>query len=143
MKLKWLFAQHNVDWVELSLMYKTAPLGDKNPEELELAFTNSNYKCFVFDADKLVGAGRALADGIDCSYICDVALLPDYQGMGIGKDIMTKLVDLSKGHRKIMLYSNPGIEGFYKKLGFKRMCTAMAIFEDQDRAIEIGLVRDM
>ncbi len=142
MELKWLFAQQNVDWEELSLMYKAAPLGDKNPAELETAFSNSSYKCFVYDSDKLIGAGRALADGIDCSYICDVALLPDYQGLGIGRDIMKKLVDLSKGHRKIILYANPGKESFYKKLGFKRMCTAMAIFEDQDRALEIGIVNE-
>ncbi len=31
----------------------------------------------------------------------------------------------------------------YRQFGFKRMCTAMAIFEDQDQAIESGLVDEM
>ncbi len=55
---------------------------------------------------------------------------------------MEKLVELSKGHKKIILYSNPGKESFYKKLGFKRMSTAMAIFENQEQALEWGLVNE-
>ena len=90
----------------------------------------------------LVGAGRALADGADCSYICDVAVHPEYQGLGLGKKIIVKLVALSEGHKKIILYANPGIEGFYSKLGFHKMNTAMAIFSDQKQAIESGLISE-
>jgi hypothetical protein len=36
--------------------------------------------------------------------------------------------------------TRPGKESFYKKLGFKRMNTAMAIFSNQDQALESGLV---
>ena len=53
-----------------------------------------------------------------------------------------RIAPLSAGHRKIILYANPGKEGFYKKLGFMRMRTAMAIFQNQDRAITGGLVDD-
>ena len=138
--MKWMFDQESIDWDELSNLYKIAPLGDKKPEALKIAFSNSMYKCFVFDHEKLVGAGRALADGIDCSYLCDVAVHPDYQGKGLGKEIITKLKELSAGHRKIILYTNPGKEGFYLKLGFRRMRTAMALFQNQERAIEMGLI---
>ncbi len=100
------------------------------------------FKCFVYEDGKLVGVGRALADGVDCSYICDVALLPSHQGLGLGKQIVAKLVELSSGHRKIILYSVPGKELFYKKLGFKRMSTAMAIFENQAVAMERGYINE-
>jgi predicted acetyltransferase len=89
-----------------------------------------------------VGVGRALADGIDCSYICDVAVLPSHQGTGLGKEIITNLIRLSAGHKKIILYAVPGKEAFYRKFGFKRMTTAMAIFEDQVAAIERGLINE-
>jgi ribosomal protein S18 acetylase RimI-like enzyme len=140
MEINWIFDQETIDWHELSNLYRIAPLGDKKPEALEIAFSNSRFKCFVFDNEKLIGAGRALADGIDCSYLCDVAVHPDYQGLGLGKEIINKLKELSAGHKKIILYANPGKEGFYKKLGFLRMRTAMAIFQNQVRAIETGLV---
>jgi ribosomal protein S18 acetylase RimI-like enzyme len=141
--MQWLFDESSIDWIELSQLYRIAPLGDKKPDDLKRAFSNSMYKCFVREGDVLVGAGRAVADGIDCSYLCDVAVHPDFQGRGLGKAIIIRLKEMSAGHRKIILYANPGKEGFYRKLGFLRMRTAMAIFRDQDRAIKEGLVEDM
>jgi ribosomal protein S18 acetylase RimI-like enzyme len=76
-------------------------LGEKNPDDLHQAFSNSKFKCFLFEQGKLIGVGRALADGIDCSYICDVAVLPSHQNLGIGKSIVSKLVELSRGQKKI------------------------------------------
>jgi ribosomal protein S18 acetylase RimI-like enzyme len=138
--MRWQFDDAGVDWSELSELYRIAPLGNKSAEGLKLAFSNSMFKCFVFDGEAVIGAGRAVADGIDCSYLCDVAIHPDYQGKGLGKAIILKLNELSAGHRKIILYANPGKEGFYKKLGFLPMRTAMAIFENQEKAIQGGLV---
>jgi GNAT superfamily N-acetyltransferase len=138
--LNWKSDLDGVDWDALSHLYRIAPLGDKKPADLRVSFGNSRHTCLIFDGETLVGAGRALADGVDCSYLCDVAVHPDYQGTGLGKAIIERLRDLSAGHRKIILYANPGKEGFYAKLGFRRMTTAMAIFADQQRAIETGLV---
>lgn len=140
--MEWLFEQGSIDWAELSALYRIAPLGEKKPDDLKRAFTNSMYKCFVRSGGRLVGAGRALADGVDCSYLCDVAVHPDFQGRGLGKAIIAKLKELSAGHRKIILYANPGKEGFYRRLGFLPMRTAMAVFQDRDRAIRTGLVDD-
>ena len=138
--MQWLFDDSTIDWTELSKLYRIAPLGEKRPDDLKLAFANSRYKCFVRHGDVLVGAGRALADGVDCSYLCDVAVHPEFQGQGLGAAIIAKLRELSAGHRKIILYANPGKEGFYRKLGFLPMRTAMAIFQNQDRAIRDGLL---
>lgn len=142
MLLDWRYSIEAIDWAALSSLYRIAPLGDKSPADLKTTFSNSMFRCLVYDSGKLIGAGRALADGIDCSYICDVAVHPDYQGSGIGKDIVSNLVSQSKGHRKIILYAVPGKEPFYRKLGFRRMATAMAIFANQKKAQVQGLLND-
>lgn len=116
--------------------------GRKNPAALKMVFANSMFRLFVYDSGRMVGVGRALADGADCSYICDVAVLPTHQRMGLGREIVAKLIALSSGHKKILLYSVPGRESFYRGLGFMRMTTAMAIFENQPRALEWGLVNE-
>jgi ribosomal protein S18 acetylase RimI-like enzyme len=139
---QWLFEQDGIDWQELSILYRIAPLGDKSAEHLRLVFGNSRFKCFVLDNGKLIGAGRALADGRDCSYLCDIVVHPEYQSRGLGKALVAKLTELSVGHRKIILYANPGKEGFYHKLGFRRMLTAMAKFTDQAHAVKTGLIED-
>lgn len=139
MRLTWTDDSHRIDWNELANLYRVAPLGDKSPQVLQTVFGNSRYKFFVFDdAGRLAAAGRALADGADCSYICDVAVHPEHQGSGLGREMVSRLVAASRGHRKIILYSVPGKEGFYRKLGFRPLLTAMAIFEDEQAAVARG-----
>jgi ribosomal protein S18 acetylase RimI-like enzyme len=140
MALDWSHSIEGLDWDELRDLYLAAPLGHKNPSDLKTVFSNSAFRCFVRDGVRMVGVGRALADGADCAYICDVAVHPDHQGTGLGSQIVSKLVELSRGHKKIILYAVPGKEPFYRKLGFKRMTTAMAIFENQAGALERGLL---
>ncbi len=142
MNIIWSFDQSKISWNHLADLYRVAPLGKPEPKDLEVIFSNSKFKCFVYNDDMLVGAGRALADGLDCSYVCHVAVHPDYQGIGLGKQIIEKLVAFSKGHKKIILYANPGKEGFYARLGFKKMNTAMAIFENEKEVFKNGTLSD-
>lgn len=142
MALDWKYSLENIDWDELSALYLAARMGYKAPADLQVAFSNSMFKCIVYDSGRLIAAGRALADGRDCSYLCDIAVHPDYQGRGLGKEIVTNLVELSKDHKKIILYAAVGREPFYKKLGFKRMTTAMAIFKDEAQAMRNGTIVD-
>ncbi|WP_428739293.1 GNAT family N-acetyltransferase [Sulfurimonas sp.] len=141
--MKWIYECENVDWDALSELYKIAPLGNKDPQDLKTVFTNSRYKCFVYDDDKLIGVGRALADGVDVSYLADVAIHPEYQGQGIGKAIVKKLVEFSQDHKKIILYASIGKEPFYAKLGFDKMNTAMAIFKNREKVLEWGFVSEI
>jgi GNAT superfamily N-acetyltransferase len=141
--ISWTDNLADIDWSELSALYRAAPLGDKAPADLELVFGNSMFRVFAFDRGRLVGAGRGLADGRDCAYLCDVAVLPGYTGRGLGRQIVERLVRLSGGHRKIILYSVPGRESFYEAVGFRRMTTAMAIFENQADAHARGYLHDV
>jgi ribosomal protein S18 acetylase RimI-like enzyme len=140
MDFTWHFDQNKINWNELSELYKIAPLGTKLPVDLKTVFSNSKFKCFVYEKKRLIGVGRALADGKDCSYICDIAIHPDYQDRGLGKEIVLNLVRLSQGHKKIILYANPGKEGFYAKLGFKKMNTAMAMFQNEADMMANGTI---
>ena len=142
MVLDWVDSLDGIDWEELSRLYEAAPLGHKRPDDLAIAFSNSLFKCFVYEDGRLVAAGRALADGGDCSYICDIAVLPDHQGTGLGKQIVSHLVEQSRGHKKIILYAVPGREPFYRKFGFMRMRTAMAIFQNQQEQLERGYLSE-
>jgi ribosomal protein S18 acetylase RimI-like enzyme len=138
--LEWNDSIDAVDWDELSELYRLAPLGNKSAINLKTVFSNSKFRCFVYEQARMVGVGRALTDGFDTSYICDIAVLPSHQGIGLGKQIVSRLVELSRGHKKIILYAVPGKEAFYRKFGFMRMSTAMAIFEDQALAQDRGYI---
>ena len=138
----WVSDLATVDFDELSSLYRLAPLGDKPPDALATVFGNSMFACFAYGGTALAGAGRVLADGLDCAYIADVAVHPQHQGRGLGTEIIRRLVALSSGHKKIILYANPGTEDFYRKLGFLRMTTAMAIWHDRSGALASGLLSE-
>lgn len=140
MAIEWSDSTDLVDWQDLSEMYRLAPLGNKSADWLKTAFSNSMFKCFAYADGTVVAAGRAVADGVDCSYICDIAVHPDHQGTGLGKQVIQRLVDRSRGHRKILLYAVPGKEPLYRRFGFRRMRTAMAIFENPEQASNDGYI---
>ena len=116
------------------------PLGDKPPAALATVFGNSMFTCFAYAGTELAAAGRVLADGLDCAYVADLAVRPEHQGRGLGGEVLRRLVELSRGHKKIILYANPGTEPFYRRHGFLPMTTAMAIWSDPARAVASGLV---
>ena len=139
--ITWVDDIDTVDWAELSELYRIAPLGDKPPDALRTVFGNSHFPCFGYADGRLVAAGRALADGLDCAYIADVAVHPELQGTGLGQAVIRRLVERAAGHKKIILYANPGTEAFYAKLGFLPMNTAMAVWHDPAAAVASGVLR--
>ena len=119
MALEWTCSSQNIDWDELNRLYLAAHMGQETASDLKAGFSKSTFMCFGYDSGRLIAAGRALADGKDSSYICGVAVHPDHQGLGLGRELVTRLITLSKGRSKIYLHASPGKEPFYRKLGFR------------------------
>lgn len=111
------------------------------PAKHRLSFENSYASVFVFDDKKMIGFGRMISDGVRQSALYDIAIDPNYQGMGIGKEIVEKLMIKTPGCNFI-LYASPGKEGFYRKLDFKKMKTGMALFSDPERMLDGGFIEE-
>ena len=71
-----------------------------------------------------IGLGRLVWDRGYVMYIADVIVIPEYQGKGLGRLIMDKILEfiheqLKPGYRfMVTLVSAKGKEDFYKKFGF-------------------------
>ncbi len=115
-----------IDWNRAAEVFRRAPLGEREPEQLARAFRNSYAYIFVYDNEELIGLARALCDGEYQAGIYDVVLLPEYHKKGIGKEMMRQLYQ-KLPVPNIILYAVPGREGFYRKCGFRKMLTAMAV----------------
>lgn len=95
-----------------------------NVEQIVQGLSSSLYSLAVFDSEKPVGMGRIVGDGI-YNLICDVVVNPDYQGKGIGTEIMSRLLNYLKeqtpenGRTSIQLIAEIGKEQFYEKFGFE------------------------
>lgn len=74
-------------------------------------------------ADRAVGMGRVISDGVSDGYVQDLVVLPGYRGRGIGTMILSALLDYcrSAGVTWVALVAEPGTEAFYTAIGFRRM----------------------
>ena len=116
----------HVDWNEAAEVVRLAPLGTREPDKMARAFRNSYAVVTVFDDHKLIGLARAICDGEYHAAIYDVVLLPEYQGRHIGQEMLRRLC-AQLPVANLILFANPGREGFYTRSGFRKMLTAMAI----------------
>jgi GNAT superfamily N-acetyltransferase len=116
-----------IDWQVIADTLKKVGMAYHEPEVHKRAFEASHTTVFIYEESKLIGFGRAISDGEYQGAIYDVAVLPEFQGKGIGKVIIQAILDRLP-NCNIILYATPGMEGFYKKLGFGAMKTGMAVF---------------
>lgn len=119
---------HAVDWRSVSQTLKTVGMTSHAPDQHRKAFEASHTTVFVYHEDRLIGFGRAISDGIYQAAVYDCAVLPEYQGCGVGRMIMEKILS-RLSHCNLILYASPGKEGFYRRLGFRKMKTGMAHFK--------------
>jgi len=127
----------NIHWETVVEILREAGMASHTPEMHERAFQNSYTVAFAFDEDVLIGFGRAISDGEYQAAIYDVAVLPAYQGKGIGNMIVQAILK-NTPDCNFILYASPGKEAFYEKSHFKRMKTGMALFVDGKRMQEKG-----
>jgi len=80
------------------------------------------------DGARIVGFARALFDDASNGYISMVAVAPDRQGGGIGRELVARLMDV-KQPRQItwVLRSARESTGFWEKMGFRKSDVAMEI----------------
>jgi len=90
-------------------------------KDLAKAIEKSWYVCSAYAGDELVGFGRVVSDGVLHAMIYEMIVLPAFQGLGIGANILTQLVQACKSAniRDIQLFCAEGKRGFYEKYGFR------------------------
>lgn len=90
-------------------------------ERIYEAIQHSWFTVSAYEQDRLVGFGRVISDGVFQSFICDLIVAPEYQGLGIGGTILKKLLSECKSHNIVMvsLFSATGKADFYQKYGFE------------------------
>ncbi len=139
MKITYRDNCHKVDWPAVAEILKVAGMGHHLPDMHKKAFEASHTVIFAYTDHRLIGFGRAISDGQYQAAIYDCAVLPPFQGQGIGSTIIEK-IHRRLSHCNIILYASPGKEGFYRKHGFSKMKTGMAWFLDTASKRQRGFI---
>jgi len=81
-------------------------------------FINSTLVISAWDKDRLVGVVRVLSDKVIRSVIYDLVVDPEYQGKGIGKELIKKCIEHFP-NTEWLVQTEKHISGFYEKIGFQ------------------------
>ena len=106
-------------------LYRRAPLlrPVSDPTMIWQMFEKSSLVLTAWHERQLVGIARVLSDGVINSYLCDLAVEPDVQGLGVGKALINEVVERCAG-TELMLRDSDISTGYYAHLGFKRVSNA-------------------
>src|SRR5947199_3602993 len=90
------------------------------PRELLAALAGSHSLVTAWDGGHLVGLGNAISDGHLVVYYPHLLVHPEYQGRGIGTQLMRRLMARYHGFHQHMLVADGRALDFYQKCGFER-----------------------
>lgn len=107
---------------QLNTVFVSVGFPRRDTDKIRIALENTDTMLWVEyeKSKKPVAFARATGDGVFNAIIWDVVVDPSFQGFGLGKAMMERLVEelLRKGITNIALYSEPRVLGFYRPLGF-------------------------
>jgi len=90
------------------------------PDALHKGLLGSHSLVTAWDDVVLIGLANAISDGHLVVYFPHMVVRPDYQGRGIGTELMTRMMARYRGFHQQALIADGRAIAFYKKLGFVR-----------------------
>lgn len=96
------------------------------PETHLSILRGSSHVVLAMDGDRVVGFVNAVSDGVLAAYLPLLEVLPAYQGRGIGRELMRRMLGRLEGFYMVDLVCDEERRPFYESLSM-RPAVAMAI----------------
>ena len=92
----------------------------REPDRLLDSLRHSRRVAVARDGAVLVGLARTLSDGAVITYLQDVLVRPDYQRLGLGRQLVRTVLGADPQVRQQVLLTDadPAMAAFYTSLGF-------------------------
>ena len=98
-----------------------------DPARLKRMFQGSNVVLTVWEEQEKSGVRRLVAllrgwtDYAYDGYVCDLAVLPDYQKLGLGKDLLERAQSLGRPDVQWVLQASAIAEQYYEHIGWQKI----------------------
>lgn len=98
------------------------------PPELHLAaLRGSDHVVLARDGDRVVGFVTAIGDGVLSASIPLLEVLPDYQGRGIGSELVRRVLAQLESLYMVDVSCEADLESFYEQFGLRRLARGMGV----------------
>lgn len=79
----------------------------------------SSHVMLAIDGGSVVGFVNAISDGVLAAYLPLLEVLPSHQGRGIGRGLMTRMMERLESFYMVDLVCDEARKPFYESLGMK------------------------
>lgn len=106
----------------IAALYRASPLYRPvdDLDRIAAMYTGSNVVLTAWDGPKLVGILRGWTDGAYDGYVCDLAVLPEYQKRGVGRRLL-EMCTQSGARIQWVLRASKLATDYYRHLGWERI----------------------
>jgi ribosomal protein S18 acetylase RimI-like enzyme len=98
-----------------------------SPERHLDILRGSSHVVVARDGDRAVGFATAISDGVISAYIPLLEVLPEYQGRGIGAELVRRLLAELGELYMVDLCCDEDVVAFYERLGLERWDAGMGL----------------
>jgi predicted N-acetyltransferase YhbS len=115
-----------IDVLRRSSLAERRPVADR--ARIARMLAHADIILCARDADGLlIGVSRALTDYAYCCYLSDLAVDRDWQGCGIGRELIRRTHEIAGKQASLLLLSAPGAMSYYPHIGMSKSETAFVI----------------
>jgi len=122
---------NDVDLDEFIAVYFDAKLSERRPaddrERMKTMLEEANLVITAWDSDRMIGISRSSTDFAYCTYLSDLAVDLDYQGQGIGKELI-RLTQEAAPKAMLILLAAPAARDYYPHIGMNGHDSAWVLF---------------
>jgi ribosomal protein S18 acetylase RimI-like enzyme len=115
-------ADERPDGPSIAALYTAAQLRRPvdDPDRIARTYAGSPIVLSAWDGPRLIGILRAWSDGAYDGYVCDLAVDPEYQNQGVGRELLHRCVSQS-GAVQWVLRASVVAAQYYDHLGWTRI----------------------
>ena len=120
-----LSLERDIDLIELERLCDAVGWSRRPLRRVRKALENSLLRVGLWRHDprlpRLVGFARCTGDGVLEATVWDVAVHPNYQGAGLGRELMAYVLDRLRlmNVDRVSLFADPDVVGFYELQGWE------------------------
>jgi len=89
-------------------------------DDLSILLQNCQIVYSAWDNETLVGLVRTVGDGVSIQYVQDLLVLPKYQKLGIGGELMKHVFKKSEHIRQLVLITDAGVDTEYVRNWYEK-----------------------
>ncbi|MEM9032456.1 MAG: GNAT family N-acetyltransferase [Pseudomonadota bacterium] len=116
------FSDRSPSVAEFRALRVAAGLSDFSDQAAKTGLAATLYGVWLRDGDRLVGMGRIVGDGGCFALVTDVAVHPEHQGRGLGRQIVARLMEWAEAELPksciLSLIADPPADKLYQQFGF-------------------------